>query len=465
MLPLLIEVWQADIVSSMPTVSKTHLYRILLAVLIIPALWVLVQVEFEKPSVVLTPPIKYMGKTQPLSIDVSDRKTGLRRTHVVIRQDSNEQVIRSQEFPYSIFGEDRVHRISLDLKIEPRALGFRDGEATLTISVRDYSFGSFFKGNQTVLERTVSIDTKPPRVNVLTPSHYVNQGGSGLTIYEISEDVARSGVGMGGTFFPGFKTDLSQKEVYLAYFAVPYDASPHVEMAVMAEDFAGNATSVQLPHHVRKKTFRKDKIRLSEGFLNKVRSRFTSLPDSPDDPLELFLWVNGRLRKENHGRIVKICSKTHPTQLWDGPFLRMKHSETMAGFADERSYYYDGKEIDRQVHLGIDLASTERAPVEAANNGIVVFADDLGIYGRSIILDHGLGLFSMYGHLSSIQVSTGQKVSKGEVIGHTGSTGLAGGDHLHLSVVVSGVFVNPAEWWDSHWIKDNVLTKLRGIGG
>jgi hypothetical protein len=462
LLPLLIEVWQADIVFSMP---KTRFYRILLAILVIPAIWVLVQVEFEKPRIVLTPPIKYMGKTQLLSINVSDRKTGLRRIHVVIRQNRNDQVIHSQGFPYSLFGSDRVHYINLDFKIEPRALGFHDGEATLMVSVRDYSFNNLFKGNQTMVERTVSIDTSAPLVNILTPFHYVNQGGSGLTIYEISEDVARSGVRMGDLFFPGFKSKLSEKEVYLAYFAVPYDASPHAEMAVMAVDFARNATSVQLPHHVRKKKFRKDKIRLSEGFLNKVRSRFASFPDSPDDSLELFLWVNGKLRKDNHERIVEICSKTHPSQLWDGPFLRMKHSKTMAGFADERSYFYDGREIDRQVHLGVDLASTGHAPVEAANNGIVVFADELGIYGKSIILDHGLGLFSMYGHLSSIQVSTEQKVSKGEVIGHTGSTGLAGGDHLHLSMVVSGVFVNPVEWWDDHWMKDNVLTKLRRVGG
>lgn len=443
---------------------RRYLYKFISIILLIPTIWVLFQLEFEKPSLKLMPDIKYIGKIQPLSIDISDRKTGLRKIYVGIGQNGKDKIIHSQSFPYSLLRKDRVHQVNLNLEIEPRNLGFRDGEATLTVSVKDYSLNRFFRGNHTLIKRKVIIDTLPPRLTVLTPLNYLNQGGSGLIIYEAHEEIAQSGIRMGDLFFPGFKGKLSQKEVYLVYFAVPYNASFPIKMVLVAKDYAGNETVVEFPYHVRKKIFKKDEIQLSQDFLSKVKTRFGSKSQSPDSPLEIFLWVNGRLRSQNHQRILEICSKTHQRPLWDGPFLRMKRSKSMAGYADERTYYYNGKPVDRQVHLGIDLASTAHSPVEAANNGIVAFADDLGIYGNTIILDHGLGLFSMYGHLSNIQVTTGQKVRKGEVIGYTGSTGLAGGDHLHFSMMVSGVFVNPIEWWDRHWIQDNVVTKLRNVG-
>lgn len=444
---------------------RKYLYKFVLIILLVPTIWVLFQLEFEKPSLKFIPDIKYIGKIQPLSIDISDRKTGLRKIYVGIGQNGKDKTIHSQSFPYSLLRKDRVHQVNLNLEIEPRTLGFRDGEATLTVSVKDYSLKGFFRGNHTLIKRKIIIDTLPPHLTVLTSFHYLNRGGSGLIIYKIHEEIARSGVKMGDLFFPGFKGKLSQKEVYLAYFAVPHNVSSPVRMDLVAKDYAGNETVVEFPYHVRKKIFMKDKIRLSKDFLSKVKARFASKLGSPDGPLDIFLWVNGRLRSQNHQRIFEICSKTHQEQLWDGPFLRMKRSKPMAGYAGKRTYYYRGKPVDRQVHLGVDLASTAHSPVEAANNGIVAFADDLGIYGNTIILDHGLGLFSMYGHLSNIQITTGQKVRKGELIGYTGSTGLAGGDHLHFSMIVSGVFVNPIEWWDKHWIQDNVVTKLRNVGG
>jgi murein DD-endopeptidase MepM/ murein hydrolase activator NlpD len=132
----------------------------------------------------------------------------------------------------------------------------------------------------------------------------------------------------------------------------------------------------------------------------------------------------------------------------------------MAGFAEHRSYVYNGREIDQQVHLGQDLASLKEAEVPAANNGLVVFTGPLGIYGQSVIVDHGWGLFSLYSHLSKISVEKGQKVNKGGILGNTGETGMAGGDHLHFSIMVQGQFVDPLEWWDPHWIKDQINRQL-----
>ena len=134
----------------------------------------------------------------------------------------------------------------------------------------------------------------------------------------------------------------------------------------------------------------------------------------------------------------------------------------MAGFAEHRTYYYNGNEIDQQVHLGIDLASTKRAEVHAANRGTVVFAEYLGIYGNTIILDHGQGIFSLYSHLSEIGVAVGELKDKRAVIGLSGATGMAGGDHLHFSMLVNGIFVTPLEWWDKQWLRLNIDDILTG---
>jgi murein DD-endopeptidase MepM/ murein hydrolase activator NlpD len=113
-------------------------------------------------------------------------------------------------------------------------------------------------------------------------------------------------------------------------------------------------------------------------------------------------------------------------------------------------------------HLGYDLSVTKLYPVEAANSGRVVFAGDLGIYGNSVILDHGLGLFTLYSHLSSIDVKDGDRIEQRQILGKTGKTGLAAGDHLHYGVYLHGVAVLPVEWWDPKWIKDNILPKVDG---
>ena len=114
------------------------------------------------------------------------------------------------------------------------------------------------------------------------------------------------------------------------------------------------------------------------------------------------------------------------------------------------------------MHLGFDLASFANTPVLAANRGKVLFAGDLGIYGNCVVIDHGLGVQSLYGHLSSIAVKVGDVVAKEQELGKSGMTGLAGGDHLHFTMLVNGQMVNPIEWWDEHWIQDRVLRKLKG---
>lgn len=81
------------------------------------------------------------------------------------------------------------------------------------------------------------------------------------------------------------------------------------------------------------------------------------------------------------------------------------------------------------------------------------------------MIDHGCGLFSMYSHLSRMETEVKKEVKKGDILGRTGATGMAGGDHLHFAMLVQGVVVNPIEWWDEHWIRDNIELKMKWAEG
>jgi murein DD-endopeptidase MepM/ murein hydrolase activator NlpD len=175
--------------------------------------------------------------------------------------------------------------------------------------------------------------------------------------------------------------------------------------------------------------------------------------------------VNKQLRKEHEDRITAITQKATPSILWKGAFHQLSNSKVEANFADLRTYTYNGAPVDTAYHLGYDLSVTKNTPVEAANSGSVAFTGDLGIYGNTVILDHGLGLFSLYGHLSSIDVKVGDLVARRQILGKTGETGLAAGDHLHFGIYLDGVAVLPVEWWDPKWIADNITPKLEGRSG
>ena len=233
-----------------------------------------------------------------------------------------------------------------------------------------------------------------------------------------------------------------------------------------ATDKAGNTREMRLVYQLKNVRYRKSTIAVSDSFIqNKVAPLLNDVSARQGGAKEIFIRVNRELRKENEDKIAAITKKSAPSVLWKGAFSQLSNSKVEANFADARTYTYQKEAIDKAYHLGYDLSVTRHYPVEAANSGTVAFTGDLGIYGNTVILDHGLGLFTLYGHLSSIDVKAGDAVKQRQAIGKTGETGLASGDHLHFGVYLYGVAVLPVEWWDRKWIDDNIQPKLDGRGG
>jgi murein DD-endopeptidase MepM/ murein hydrolase activator NlpD len=284
-----------------------------------------------------------------------------------------------------------------------------------------------------------------------------------MVLYKIDDAVEKHGLTVNGHFNPGFPVSDAEEGRFIAFFGLPFDTEKIDEALISATDPAGNTGNAAFGMILKKQHFKQDRINISDSFLNlKIPEFSQEYPQLTGPLVDQFIYVNSRVREENYQTIVAATANPSPLRLWHGPFERMSRSSRMAGFAEYRTYYYNNEEIDKQVHLGIDLASTKRAEVHAANRGNVVFADYLGIYGNTIILDHGQGIFSLYSHLSEIGVAVGEMKDKGAVIGLSGATGMAGGDHLHFSILVNGIFVTPLEWWDQQWLQLNIDDILNG---
>jgi murein DD-endopeptidase MepM/ murein hydrolase activator NlpD len=337
--------------------------------------------------------------------------------------------------------------------------------AQLEVSAYDNFWRPLGQKKQPILVQPVTVDYTPPTLEVLSVTQYVHQGGGGLVVYR-AKGVHKSGVLVGSLQFPGVSGLGADSSLFVALFAFPYDAPTTTPVLLTAEDEAGNSASRAVGSQILPRKFKTDTVRITEAFLRQKLPELlpgASLASS-DQLLGGFLTVNRDKRKEADERIRAVTQTTEPKPLWDGVFTAQKNAKVFSNFAEQRTYLFDGKAIDSQVHMGYDLASTRESPVTATNRGKVVLAEPLTIYGNTVILDHGLGLATLYGHLSRIDVKVGQVVEKGDALGRSGATGLAIGDHLHFTVLIHGVPVTPLEWWDAKWIRDHVTQPLQAAG-
>jgi murein DD-endopeptidase MepM/ murein hydrolase activator NlpD len=408
----------------------------------------------------------HIGTSREISGTITDPDTGLRSIRVTIVKAGQTHVLHEANFPAAgLLRGGSVHETRFSQRIDPEKINISDGEALLRIEARDYAWRSWWHGNRGCFEKPVVIDTRPPEIEVMSRAHNIRQGGAGLIIYRVSETDTQDGVHVGDHFFPGYAGCFDDDQVKIAFFALSYQQGRDTKMYVTAEDPAGNSSKAGFYHYIKGQQFKQDLIPISDGFLDRKIPEFkTKHSESPHpSPIEKFLTINRKLRVQNTRKLLSVGQQTDAALYWQGAFLRLPRAATRAMFADQRSYRYKGKIIDHQTHLGIDLASLRKSPVPAANSGRIAFTGDVGIYGKTVIIDHGFGLFSLYSHLSRINVKEDEQVNKGDMIGKTGQTGMAGGDHLHYGMFVHDVFVNPLEWWDASWIKNNVTSKIEAV--
>jgi murein DD-endopeptidase MepM/ murein hydrolase activator NlpD len=426
------------------------------------------------PVVEIAQPSKLIGQTGELNV-VIDSPTTLKTLDVALEQDGQRTPLFSLPGDNSAkLTQESDRRVRLTRPIGKRAVPqLKAGKARIIVNTtRPVLFG--YREVASSASKDFEVRLTPPRVAVLSLHHFINHGGSEMVVYRVTPADAESGVRVGDKVYPGFPAagagvagaDASLK---VAPFALLWDQDLNTPINVFARDEAGNETRATFDYRVFPKQFRKSNIPVDDKFLARVvPAILENTPDfKVDDPSNLvasFLRINRDLRKLNNATITALAAKTSPQMQWKGVFKQLVNTAVEAGFADQRTYFHGKDEIDKQVHLGFDLASTMAAPVQASNRGIIVHADYLGIYGNCVIVDHGMGLQSLYAHLSSIDVKVGDQVELGQTLGRSGATGLAGGDHLHFTMLLGGQAVTPVDWWSAQWIEDRITRKIREAG-
>jgi murein DD-endopeptidase MepM/ murein hydrolase activator NlpD len=425
------------------------------------------------PAIQINQPGKFVGRQATLDATVESPGSQLNALNIALEQKGRTFALFSLASQgAATVKQETPDRVRITLPVGKAAIpDLEAGPARVVVTASRPVLGGV-----RVLQSTAAHDFQvlliPPSIGPVSSFHFINSGGSEMVVYRVTPADVKSGVMVGDLFYPGFPASqagvhTSDPSLKVAFFALLFDEDLNTPISLYAVDAAGNQAHAQFDYRVFEKPRKRSRIEISDAFLGRVVPAI--MEHSPEvkpkgDLLQDFLTVNRDLRRIDADRIDALSRETSSTLLWKGAFHALTNAQVESGFADHRTYYYKGQEIDQQVHLGFDLAVTANIPVLAANDGKVVWADYLGIYGNCVIIDHGMGVQSLYGHLSSIDVKAGDAVRKEQQIGRSGMTGLAGGDHLHFAMLIDGRPVNPVEWWDPHWIADRVTRKLEEAG-
>lgn len=406
-----------------------------------------------------------IGPRAPLKVNVREPFRGLDQVRVHLSQGDRDEVLAEETFSprplWQLWGErtaERTFELEAGKELQPWLV---NGEAVLRVEATRPA-GILRRGDPVVEETTFPVRVTPPSLHVLSSFTYAAQGGSEAVVYRAGAEAERHGVQAGEFFFPGFPLP-GREGAFFSLFAIAWDLDDPAGIRLVAEDALGNAARVAFVDRFTPRRPARGTIPLSDAFMGTVVSEIAAhspLVGDTDDLLAAYLRINRDLRQHNNRQLLELGARSRPEFLWRQHFLPFPGGQVMSPFAAVRTYVYEGEEVDEQVHLGFDLASTRQAPVPAANDGLVALAEYLGIYGNTVVVDHGFGLMTLYSHLSSFDVAEGDRVERGQQLGRTGITGLAAGDHLHFATMIRGVPVTPVEWWDPKWIQDRLKLKL-----
>ena len=412
--------------------------------------------QFEQipPKVEIAPKI-VLGKSGELQFSVSDNYA-LKSVTLILKNGAKEYTVVSEKLPKGV--KSKKYTIKLPKEVLAGAT-----EWDFELKVTDSSLWNFLTGNSTRVLGKIYIDNKAPFINIIAKSQAILHGGSGAVVYSVDEDnLKESYVDLGnGIHFKA--TPYKKKGVFATLIAWPFNME-RFSANIVAIDKAGNVAKIPLEIREHKKSYRVSYIEAKDRFIDgKIAQLAASDREYAKitDRVQKLKAINELMRQKNEALIHKYSKKVTPLKGdWNvTEFYPLHGAKKVSDFGVKRYYYYKKRSniVSTSYHLGYDFASIKNDKIYSSSAGRVVFASYNGIYGNMPLIDHGFGLYTLYGHCSKILVKVGQKVKAGEVIALTGKSGLALGDHLHFGMLVQGVEVYPLEWMNKKWIKDFIM--------
>jgi murein DD-endopeptidase MepM/ murein hydrolase activator NlpD len=308
--------------------------------------------------------------------------------------------------------DDRPLSTGLPLLVDTASLP--DGAHRLLVSVEDTSL----RRNRSQADVEILSDNTPPHLTLASDPPSVSQGDTWLLRVQTDEpatvQVTLDGRPLGLQAADGFGWSV---------VGIGAEDEPRARsLTVRGVDQAGNETTEQLTVPVTSSQFTQASVQVSAALL----------------PL-----LAPQVRSDEDAHLAPTYAVVTPERLWSGPFAMPTQGEVITLYGEVRSYNHNPFEGH---HAGIDIAAPMSQPVRAPARARVALIDKVRLRGNVVILDHGLGVFTTYAHLSAVNVQVGQMLDAGQPFANVGTTGLSEGPHLHWEVWVRGVNVDPLDW-------------------
>lgn len=434
------------------------LFLVFLVVILVLCIFIYNSKSFERdePNIIIGENI-YWNLKEPLKIEVSD-ESGIKFVRATLNDGENSITLINEKFT------KKDKNKTFEIPFPKTGFFSKKNEYFLTFEAVDGSYWKFFAGNSAKKEVKITVDTKRPDIQIISNSYKITKGGVATVIFK-AEDTNLKDVHVELKSGKKFQvTPFVKDGYYISLIAWPIDEKDFSAFVVVTDE-AGNIAKDRIRYYLDPKAYKTSTIKLTDKFLadsvallseDLAYSETLNLPN-----IEKFKYINNKLRDNSVETLVSVTNNiTYDGNFKLKAFAPLKNGAAIASYGDFRIYEYKGDIISETYHLGLDLASTKEADIILSNKGEVVFAGENSIYGKTVIVSHGLGVYSLYSHCSAIMVENGDQVLAGDIIAKTGRTGFVFGDHLHFGIIVQGVEVRPAEWMDTKWMQENVYSLI-----
>ncbi|MDE6886162.1 MAG: M23 family metallopeptidase [Helicobacteraceae bacterium] len=406
--------------------------------------------EREKPNIEV-PNMTYYNLKWDIPIKLSD-PSGIRSYKVIFIKDDEEKILLDKKV-------SKQKEVIFNLPL-PKINLSDCQNLKYKIIANDGSKNRFFMGNTATKDFELIIDNKLPKVRIVAMSNTISKGGSAMVVFYASDEaISDISISNGEQSFVAFPF---YKENYYIGIIPWFIKNPKFSGSIIVRDKAGNVRRSNVNFTRYSRNFRTSNLTLRSSFIDGkiaelIQNENEVKLDSFKTPIDMFKYVNETMRHKDENKISnKILNLENDMNKDFATFNPLDKATIVGLWGDYRRFNYNKEFAGDSYHLGVDLAKIKNSPIVASNDGVVVMSEELGVYGNTIIIEHGYGIATLYSHLSESYKNEGDIVKKDEIIGKSGSSGLAFGDHLHFGVLVQGKPTISNEWMDSKWLKANI---------